>query len=30
MVSKLTIAFCFSAIGLKLTCEHRLNFDNDK
>ena len=30
MVSKLTIAFCCSVVGLKLTCKYRLNFDNDK
>ena len=30
MVSKLTSAFCFSVVGLKLTCKYRFNFDNDK
>ena len=30
MVSKLTSAFCFSVVSLKLTCKHRFNFDNDK
>ena len=29
MVSKLTSTFCFSVVGLKLTCKYRFNFDND-
>ena len=23
-------AFCFSVVGLKLTCKYHLNFDNNK